>query len=89
MKKLQRHFSSGRVGDISTLINETRIISAQLKNAGMTDQARKFDSYIDVLMFGNRTIDESLNDVITLAKQKDNHICTPLQRIKSKILNWF
>jgi hypothetical protein len=66
-EKLRRHFTSGDTSvDVSTLIAETKQISARLKAAGNTAEANKFDSYTDVLMFGNRTVDESLNDVMML-----------------------
>lgn len=72
-EKLRRHFSSGDTSvDISTLISETRSISMGLKNAGLKDRANKFDSYTDVLMFGNNTVDESINDVISLIGQGHN-----------------
>ncbi|MDR1334469.1 MAG: hypothetical protein LBJ71_04580 [Holosporaceae bacterium] len=64
--KLRQHFMGERVGDISTLISETRAISSNLKRAGRVAQANKFDSYTDVLMYGNRTLDESMKDVIEL-----------------------
>jgi hypothetical protein len=66
--KLRRHFGGRREGDISTLIQETSILSARLKAAGMRQQANKFDSYVDVLTYGNNTIDESLDDVMTLVR---------------------
>jgi hypothetical protein len=68
-EKLRRHFirHSGPE-DISTLISETRVVSDMLKRKGRIEEANKFDSYIDVLTFGNRTIDESLNDVMDLVK---------------------
>jgi hypothetical protein len=66
-EKLRRHFTYGSIGvDVSTLIAETRRISAQLKYSGNIKDANRFDSYIDVLMFGNRTVDESLHDVMRL-----------------------
>jgi hypothetical protein len=72
-EKLRKHFIQGDTSvDISTLISETRSISARLKRAGMMKKANKFDSYTDVLMFGNRTIDESLNDVMKLAKHRES-----------------
>jgi hypothetical protein len=66
------------MGDVSTLIAETRAISAQLRRSCMKEQANKFDSYVDVLMYGNRTIDESLNDVMKLVKNGDEVCSTPL-----------
>ncbi|MDR2781788.1 MAG: hypothetical protein LBB21_05055 [Holosporaceae bacterium] len=84
VEKLRRHFIGEIVGDISTLISETRVISATLKQSGMSQQANRFDSYIDVLTYGNRTIDESLNDVMELVKYKQNSVC----KKKSK-MRWF
>jgi hypothetical protein len=65
-KKLRRHFSGERVEDISTLISETKSISCQLKRSGRMREANRFDSYVDVLTYGNRTVDESLDDVMRL-----------------------
>lgn len=69
--KLKRYFTYGRVDntDVSTLISETRTISARLKASGMHKRANTFDSYIDVLTYGNRTIDESIRDVENLVKK--------------------
>ncbi|MDR2106957.1 MAG: hypothetical protein LBO73_00290 [Holosporaceae bacterium] len=69
-QKLRQHFSGKRMGDISTLISETRNISSRLKAAGMPERANTFDSYIDVLTYGHRTIDESLDDVMKLVHKK-------------------
>ncbi|MDR0632452.1 MAG: hypothetical protein LBF54_04440 [Holosporaceae bacterium] len=74
-EKLRRHFRGEKTEDISTLISETRAISARLKQSCMKEQANKFDSYIDVLTYGNRTIDESLGDVMKLTKHKKNDVC--------------
>ena len=66
-EKLRQHFISGGVlSDISTLIAETRDISARLKRDSLKKRANKFDSYIDVLTYGNNTIEESLKDVMEL-----------------------
>lgn len=54
--------------DVSTLIRRTRAISTQLKARGMYGRANRFDSYIDVLMYGNRTLEESIRDVEDLVK---------------------
>jgi hypothetical protein len=88
-EKLYRHFSGRRMGDVSTLIVETRAISAQLKASGMYKQANKFDSYIDVLMYGNRTIDESLNDVMELVKNHGNCVCSTTQRALAGVCSLF
>lgn len=69
--KLRQHFSGENRGDITTLIEETKKISMRLKKEGKFTEANKFDSYTDVLMFGNMTIDESLNDVMKLVKDGD------------------
>jgi hypothetical protein len=70
-EKLRQHFIK-KVGseDVSALISETMHISQRLKSAGKQKEANKFDSYTDVLMFGNRTTRESLNDVMMLVKNK-------------------
>ncbi|GHU13397.1 hypothetical protein FACS189449_08690 [Alphaproteobacteria bacterium] len=68
-EKIRNHFlGSSNTVDISTLIAETTSISSSLKKAGMYKEARKFDSYIDVLTFGNNTIDESISDVMKLIR---------------------
>ena len=70
-EKLRKYFLLGRsTTDVSTLIAETRDISARLKRACLKERANKFDSYTDVLMYGNNTIDESLNDVMILTKTR-------------------
>jgi hypothetical protein len=69
--KLRRHFVGRREGDISTLIQETSALSARLKAAGMRRQSNRFDSYVDVLTYGNNTIDESLDDVMMLVRRKN------------------
>ena len=72
-QKLKQYFTSGNKGntDVSTLISETRMISQKLKAAGMKERANKFDSYIDVLTYGNKTIDESIKDVENLVRNKE------------------
>jgi hypothetical protein len=70
--KLRAHFTSGcKCGDVSFLISETMAISRELKRLNRREEARRFDSYADVLMFGNRTIDESLEDVMRLVRGHD------------------
>lgn len=78
--KLKQYFTSGKgnAGDVSTLISETRTMSSKLKAAGLNERANKFDSYIDVLSYGNRTLDESIKDTQNLVK-------TPYQPSKSKV----
>jgi hypothetical protein len=80
-QKLRRHFLGYNVSsDISTLASETRAVSAALKRANMNSKARKFDSYTDVLIFGNNTLVESINDVMELVRgnvnNKDNDKCS-------------
>ncbi len=72
-QKLKQYFTNGGRGntDVSTLIAETRKISQKLKAAGMKERANKFDSYIDVLTYGNKTIDESIKDVENLVRNKE------------------
>jgi hypothetical protein len=69
------------------LITETRDISSKLKQAGLRQQANKFDSYTDVLMFGNNTLDESINDVMELVK-KGNCVCPTIKEIGCSLFNW-
>lgn len=72
-QKLKQYFTNGNRGnvDVSTLISETQTISRKLKAAGMKERANKFDSYIDVLTYGNKTIDESIKDVENLVRNKN------------------
>jgi hypothetical protein len=84
--RLRRHFRGDRVGDISTLISETRMISARLKEMNMWEEAKKFDSYIDVLTYGNNTIYESIRDVKELTQHNDG-VCSPIQCLKYGICN--
>ncbi len=73
-EKLRKHFLyGGTQEDISSLIAETKAVASKLRKAGMEEKARKFDSYVDVLMFGNNTIDESINDVMNLTKNNYHH----------------
>lgn len=73
-EKLRTHFSKGKSRcvsktnnyDIHSLIYETRYIAGRLRTEGRLEEANEFDSYVDVLMFGNKTIDESINDVAKL-----------------------
>lgn len=88
-QKLKRYFVSGGRGmaDVSTLISETRAISYRLKADGQRERANKFDSYTDVLMYGNRTIDESIRDVQRLVKndnvtaEGESKVCKILNKI--------
>lgn len=77
-QKLRLHFSGQRMGDISGLIAETKAISSELKRINKCKLANKFDSYIDVLSFGNRTLEESVNDMLDLVEhglEKDTESC--------------
>lgn len=67
-EKLRLHFGGQRMGDISSLIAETKAISTELKKVNQCKLANKFDSYIDVLSFGNRTLEESVNDMKDLVE---------------------
>jgi hypothetical protein len=87
-EKLRKHFKGERTEDVSTLISETKAVSARLRQSCMKEQANKFDSYVDVLTYGNRTIDESLNDVMELVKHDDN-VCSYFQNAESKICSLF
>ena len=88
-QKLRQYFTSGGKGnaDVSTLISETREISRRLKAAGMNRRANRFDSYVDVLTYGNKTIDESIKDVENLVKGKggigsgDSKVCGVLNSV--------
>ncbi|MDR2067875.1 MAG: hypothetical protein LBP41_02710 [Holosporaceae bacterium] len=84
--KLRKHFIGDSTVDVSTLIHETRAVSGRLKRAGMYEQANKFDSYTDVLMYGNNTLPESINDVMELVKHR-NCVCPTLQGLKTHICN--
>jgi hypothetical protein len=86
--KLRKHFIGDSTVDVSTLIQETRAVSGRLKRAGMYEQANKFDSYTDVLMYGNNTLPESINDVMELVKHR-NCVCPTLQGLKTKICGLF
>jgi hypothetical protein len=83
---LRKHFKGEHTEDVSTLIARTRYISAKLKRIGMSEQANKFDSYTDVLMYGNQTIDESLHDVMELVKHR-NCVCPTLKSLKTQLFN--
>lgn len=61
---LRQHFLGQTTGyDVATLLNITTDIADQLRNFGYLKDARRFDSYRDVLMYGQYTIDESIDDV--------------------------
>ena len=61
---LRQHFLGHSTGyDIAGLINKTTEIANRLRALGRLSDANRFDSYRDVLIYGNRTIDESMRDV--------------------------
>ena len=68
-EKIRNHFLGHISEDVSTLIAETRAISYRLKTSGCRELANKFDSYIDVLMYGNKTIQESVKDMQDLVRE--------------------
>lgn len=68
-QKLRSHFMGYRSEDVSTLIAETKEISYQLKLLKLNRLANKFDSYTDVLMYGNNTLDESVKDMLELVNK--------------------
>lgn len=78
---LRHHFKGHRAGDVSSLINRTKEISYSLKRAGLLKAANRFDSYTDVLIYGNRTLNESMQDVLRLVKcgfgRTDYSYCIP------------
>ncbi len=88
-QKLRQYFTNGSKDntDVSTLISETRAISRKLKAAGMKQRANRFDSYIDVLTYGNKTLDESIEDVENLVRNKEgsseenSKVCSFLNRV--------
>lgn len=73
LEKLRVHFSGKSVGDLSELIQQAKAFSRDLKAHNNVAEANKMDSYIDVLMYGNRTIDESIDDVMMLVKNGHHH----------------
>lgn len=66
--RLRSHFSGQKTYEVSGLITETRMASNAFKRMGYPAIANKFDSYTDVLMYGNRTLAESMNDVMALVR---------------------
>lgn len=70
-QKLKAYFTAApndRSMDVSSLASETLVIADQLRAVGDVTLANKFYSYADVLLYGNHTIDESIEDVIKLVK---------------------
>jgi len=68
-EKIRSHFTGYVSEDVSTLIAETRVIAHRLKSLNFCGLANKFNSYIDVLMYGNNTINESVKDVQKLVRE--------------------
>ena len=93
--KLRMHFMGvSRNEDISSLIQETRDIANQLREQGKPLYARRFDSYTDVLMFGNNTLAESIADVnklVTKGPASSNCRCksTSFCEVKDNLMKRF
>ena len=62
-EKIRNHFLGYVSEDVSTLITETQIMSYRLKSLKFCKLANKFNSYLDVLMYGNNTMNESVRDM--------------------------
>ena len=72
--------------DMAGLINMTTEIANQLRGRGRLADANRFDSYRDVLIYGNLTIDESMNDVKKLIHNGVPNYCEGFwQSIKNLI----
>ena len=67
-EKIRNHFMGHVSEDVSTLIAKTRGISYRLKSLKFYGLANKFDSYTDVLIYGNDTIQESVKDMQDLVR---------------------
>lgn len=68
-RRIQLHFkgySDAANEDIVTLISDTQHVVLALKNAHLLYYADKLESYIDVLMFGKKAVQCSINDVQSL-----------------------
>lgn len=68
-RRIQFHFkgySDAANEDVVTLISETQSVVQALKNAQLLYYADKLESYIDVLMFGKKAVQCSINDVQNL-----------------------
>lgn len=75
---LREHFLGHHTKyDMAELINKTTDIANQLRGLGRLKDANRFDSYRDVLIYGQYTIDESIKDVQSLIKNgvPDNGTC--------------
>ena len=59
--------------DVSTLVSETQFIANRLRLFRFNKLANKFNSYLDVLMYGNNTLDESVRDTQELVT---NGVCS-------------
>lgn len=68
-EKIRNHFIGYVSEDVSTLIAETQVMSYRLKSLKFHKLANKFNSYIDVLMYGNNTLLESVKDVQKLIQK--------------------
>ena len=68
--KLRLHFSGCRQGDISTLSRDAIEMATRLRRANMHAEANRFESYADVLIYGNQTLEESMQDVFNLVNGK-------------------
>lgn len=96
-EKLKKYFTAApgdRSEDVSSLAKETQAIADQLRAHGDFKTANRFDSYRDVLLYGNHTIDESLDDVLKLVKNKElesskaKDACAP-KTFTEKVKNFF
>ena len=61
-EKLRNQFRGYVSSDVSTLVIETQFIANRLKLFKFNKLANKFYSYLDVLMYGNNTLEESVRD---------------------------
>ncbi len=62
-ERIRSHFMGYVSEDVSTLIAETQVVAYRLNSLKFYKLANKFNSYIDVLMYGNNTIYESVKDM--------------------------
>lgn len=64
-RRIQMHFkglSNAATEDVVTLISAAQAVVKSLKNANLMYYANKLESYIDVLMFGKKAIQSSIDD---------------------------
>jgi len=71
-EKIRNHFRGCISSDVSTLVAETQFIANRLKLFKFDKLANKFYSYLDVLMYGNNTLDESVRDTRELVTKGVN-----------------